>query len=235
MQVAKTNHIATSFGALSLTPSALNDIALDKAGIIGHLGENEVMQDLGKVEVNGFGFKWIGATEGVPGRGYLILVGLTPSAKRYLFSGKINLVCRVAGVTTEEATTYLNHTHGVRYSMDQEVIALWGMNRDNLGWAFFDGARNKKAWVEEWGINLGGYQAEPPTVESKLKYLYTACEVAKAIALAKTQPVADKKADKKAEATPAKVLASTDLSKLNFGHLAAKTQKGRDRRSALTA
>lgn len=235
MQEAKIKPIATSFGALALSPSALNDIALDKAGIVGYLGENQVAEDLGKAEINGFGFKWVGTQPGVAGRGYLILVGLTPSAKRYLFSGKVNMVARISGVTVDEATTYMNHTHGVRYALDPEVIALWGLNRDNLGWVYFETARNKKAWIEEWGINLGGYQAVPPTYESKAKYLYTTYEVLKAIALGEGRAQDAKQQAAQAAAKPAKVLAATDLSKVNFGHLAAKTQKGRDRRSALTA
>lgn len=141
----------TDLGASRLSQKELNDIALNKGGVIGGIGYGYATRGQLPTESHGYGFRWINS-QGMGNYGTLILVGVSSEAREFLRQGKVARMMRDLNLDYTAADALYSAACGVRRGMEKEVLAYAAQTADcRPAWAHFPGVgKGVGKWLAEW-------------------------------------------------------------------------------------
>lgn len=161
--------VEITFGAEHFPVEKLNNIALNKGGVVGVLKRNPNELRGTVVPRHGYGFKWV-ATKGLRNAGTLVLTPRTDEAAAHLRQGKIIWVMELTGCSAAEAGSWVTASWGIKAGMEKGVALYAFKTKGCKGWLRFPGiGKGLHAWMKGWGFpetNLS-----PPRLEACAKVL----------------------------------------------------------------
>jgi hypothetical protein len=153
-----------SFGVENMSQRQLNEIALNKGGVVGSFSYGYDLRDHDLPEaIHGYGCRWIG-TQGMGNCGTLVLTAKSAQAAEYLRQGKVKAFMERYDLSYVEADNLYDATR-CSYGLEDDVIRYALENRHNPAWKNFPGV-GRGVWNWHYDAKLPETGLSAPRLEA---------------------------------------------------------------------
>lgn len=138
----------------------LDNIALLQAGVVGSIGYGA--QTHGSIkDAHGYGFRWVNR-KGMGNHGMLVLIAKNAEAANNLRLGRVAKIMADHGVSSTTAVALFDAAKGVKYGMEDSVIAYAIATQDRMpSWRFFPGlGKGVWRWMAEFDMPASDLSAQ---------------------------------------------------------------------------
>jgi hypothetical protein len=146
------NFVEYTAGVEHMTAAMLDDIALNKGGVVASIGQGYALR--GAVPPrHGYGFQWV-ATHGEGNRGKLVMKGFNAHSAEMLHQGKVIQVRSQTDLSFTEADALIAAANGIRYGNELEVLKYATLTRyAGEAWEVYPGVGHGVwDWHSRWDL-----------------------------------------------------------------------------------